>query len=68
MQDKPIAEIFPNLSQRLVRGDIAWSNLTEVSLEEQRFFEARGIFSILLLPFMVNDEFFGFYRIRKLFI
>ena len=60
LQNKQLAEIFPNFSQRLVRGDIAWSNLTEVSLEEQRFFEARGIFSILLLPFIVNGEFFGF--------
>lgn len=60
LQNKTIAEIFPSLSQRLLRGDIAWSNLKEVSIEEQRFFEARGIFSILLLPFMVNGEFFGF--------
>ncbi|MGB6300001.1 MAG: EAL domain-containing protein [Rivularia sp. (in: cyanobacteria)] len=65
IQDKPIAEIFPNLSQRLVRGDIVWSNLTELSLEEQKFFEARGIFSILLLPFMVNDEFFGFIALEN---
>ncbi len=60
LRNKPIAEIFPNLAQRLVRGDITWSNLTEVSPEEQRFFEARGIVSILLLPFIVNGEFFGF--------
>ena len=60
LRNKPMAEIFPNLAQKLVRGDITWSNLTEVSLEEQRFFEARGIVSILLLPFIVNGEFFGF--------
>ncbi len=60
LQNKPIAEVFPNLSQRLVRGNITWTNLTKVSLEEQRFFEARGIVSILLLPFIVNGEFFGF--------
>ncbi len=60
LQNKPIAEVFPNLSQRLVRGDITWSNFTKVSVEEQRFFEARGICSILLLPFIVNGEFFGF--------
>ena len=60
LQNKPITEIFPNLAQRLVRGDIAWSNLTEVSLEEQRFLEARGICSILLLPFIVNGELVGF--------
>ncbi len=60
LQNKPIAEIFPNLSQRLVRGDIAWSNFTDVTLEEQRFFQARGIWSILLLPFIVNGEFVGF--------
>ncbi|MGB3640684.1 MAG: EAL domain-containing protein [Rivularia sp. (in: cyanobacteria)] len=60
LQNKPITEIFPNLSQRLVRGDIAKSNFTEVSLEEQRFLEARGICSILLLPFIVNGELVGF--------
>ena len=60
LHNKPIAEIFPNLSQRLVRGDIAWSNFTEISVEEQKFFQVRGIFSILLLPFIVNGEFVGF--------
>jgi diguanylate cyclase (GGDEF)-like protein/PAS domain S-box-containing protein len=60
LQNKSISVTFPNLAQKLVRGDITWSSLAEVSLEEQRFLEARGICSILLLPFMVNGEFFGF--------
>ena len=60
LENKPFAEIFPNLAGRLVNGDIIWSNLAEVNLEERKFFEARGVVSILLLPIKVQDELFGF--------
>lgn len=59
-KNKPISELFPNLWQRLARGDVAWGTLTELCFEEQKFFEERGALSVLLLPIIVKGEFCGF--------
>ena len=60
LPSKSVAEIFPNWAQILVRGDIAYGKLTEVSIEEQKFFEARGVVSVLLIPIVFKGEFLGF--------
>ena len=59
-QNIPITEIFPHGSQILARGDVYWGYLRDLSVEEKKFLEARGIVSILLLPIIVKDEFLGF--------
>ncbi|MEM9922164.1 MAG: EAL domain-containing protein [Cyanobacteria bacterium P01_D01_bin.50] len=59
-KNKPISELFPNLWQRLARGNVALGTLKELCLEEKKFFEARGVVSVLLLPIIVKGEFCGF--------
>ncbi|MDY6901334.1 MAG: EAL domain-containing protein [Cyanobacteriota bacterium] len=62
---KPIAEILPNFAPRLFDGDITWSNWTEANLEEKKFFEARGIVSLLLIPIKVQGNLFGFIGLEE---
>ncbi len=59
-QNKAILELFPNLGQILGRGEVAWRRVKELCFEEQKFFEGRGVVSVLLLPIIVKGEFFGF--------
>ncbi|MEO1377014.1 MAG: EAL domain-containing protein, partial [Cyanobacteria bacterium J06635_10] len=64
-KNKPISELFPNLWQRLARGDVAWGTLTELCFEEQKFFEGRGVISVLILPIIVKGEFCGFIGLEE---
>lgn len=60
LQGTIATDVFPNFVEQLLIGDIVWSNIDEASSEEKKFFEARGIVSILLLPIMVQGKCFGF--------
>ena len=60
LDNKLSSEIFPQLAKRLFSGDIVWSNWTKANLEERKFFEARGIVSLLLFPIKVQGKLFGF--------
>ncbi|MBE9213066.1 EAL domain-containing protein [Plectonema cf. radiosum LEGE 06105] len=59
-QNKPIAEILPHWEKILARGNAVWGTLGECGFEEQKFLEARGVVSILLLPMIIKGEFIGF--------
>lgn len=51
---------FPQWAEVLVKGDIVQGIVPEFTESEQLILEQNGIFSILLLPLMVNEELFGF--------
>lgn len=60
LENKPIAEIFPNFAKRLFSGDIVCISWKEANFKERKFFEARGIVSLLLFPIKVKGKLFGF--------
>ncbi|MBV6624224.1 MAG: EAL domain-containing protein [Rivularia sp. (in: Bacteria)] len=60
LQNKPIREIFTSFANQLLKGKLVWKNLTEVSLDEQAFFQARGTVSTLLVPITLKGDFIGF--------
>jgi signal transduction histidine kinase/DNA-binding response OmpR family regulator len=53
-------EVWDRWAIPLARGEIISGTIAQVSEAERRFMKARGSLSILVLPLMVNGEFWGF--------
>ncbi len=60
LQNLPLLEIFPRWIQLLARGDIVAGIATEFPQPEQGILNTHKIFSILVLPLIVNNKFWGF--------
>nr|WP_231936268.1 GAF domain-containing protein [Fischerella sp. NIES-3754] len=56
----PLPEIFPHWIKLLARGDIVAGLASEFPQPEQDILTTHHILSILVLPLMVNSEFWGF--------
>jgi PAS domain S-box-containing protein len=56
----PLPEVFPHWIELLARGDIVAGLATEFPQPEQGILATHHILSILVLPLMVNSEFWGF--------
>lgn len=54
-----LLEQFPLLSQVFQRGQVMNAVVADLPEPERKAFQAQGILSILNLPLMVDDEFFG---------
>ncbi|MCT7957787.1 PAS domain S-box protein [Laspinema palackyanum] len=60
LQNCPYNEFFTRLPNTLGKGEIIEGIVSNFSESERLVLEPQGIESILLLPLMVNGEFFGF--------
>ncbi len=59
-QHLPYAESFPRWAELLTQGKIITGPVSEFPAAERAALESRGVQSILILPLIVNGEFFGF--------
>ncbi len=60
LEKLPKLELFPRWVQVLAQGEIVAGIVAEFPPEEQEILTARGILSMLVLPLIVNNEFWGF--------
>jgi len=58
LQNLPYA-VLPRLEQILVAGQVYSELVVELPAGEREILQAQGILSVLILPLLVNDEFFG---------
>ncbi|MEP0891590.1 PAS domain S-box protein [Leptolyngbya sp. NM2-A1] len=59
LRELPYSQL-PRLESRLASGRIYTGLPGEFPTDEQQVFQGQGILAILLLPLLVNDQFFGF--------
>jgi PAS domain S-box-containing protein len=60
LQNCPYDEFFPRWAQVLAQGEVIASKIADFPAEERLILEPQGILSILVLPLLVNNQFFGF--------
>jgi PAS domain S-box-containing protein len=60
LQNLAYDDFFPRWTQVLARGEIIAGKVAEFPESERMILMPQGILSILVLPLMVNGEFFGF--------
>ncbi|MFB2923089.1 PAS domain S-box protein [Aerosakkonema funiforme] len=60
LQNFPLDKLSPNWLGALSKGDIIEGTVTEFPEPERQILADQGILSILILPLIVNGEFFGF--------
>ncbi len=60
LQNLAYDDFFPRWTQTLARGEIIAGKVAEFPESERMILMPQGILSILVLPLMVNGEFFGF--------
>lgn len=59
-QNLSYQECIPGWMENLASGEIIWGLVSEFSESERLILETQGILSILILPLIVKQEFFGF--------
>ncbi|MCX7597147.1 MAG: GAF domain-containing protein, partial [Fischerella sp.] len=60
LQNLPLQEFFPSWTEAIGRGEIVAGTVTEFPQPEQRILASRKVLSILVLPLIVNNQFWGF--------
>jgi len=60
LQNLAYDDFFPRWTQALAQGEIIVGKVAEFPESERRILMPQGILSILILPLMVNRQFFGF--------
>ncbi|MCT7949572.1 PAS domain S-box protein [Ancylothrix sp. C2] len=60
LQNLPYDEFFPRWVENLSKGKIMQGNVADFPQVEKEVLEMQGIISILVLPLIVQGEFFGF--------
>ncbi|MEB3180386.1 MAG: GAF domain-containing protein [Nostocaceae cyanobacterium] len=60
LQNLPYEDYFPRWQSILSRGEVMSGIVADFPVTEQEILAPQGILSILILPLMVNGEFFGF--------
>ncbi|HEY9749736.1 MAG TPA: ATP-binding protein, partial [Allocoleopsis sp.] len=60
LQNLAYADFFPRWAQMLSQGEIVAGIVADFPASEREILEPQGILSILILPLMVNSEFYGF--------
>jgi PAS domain S-box-containing protein len=59
LQNLPYGELLPRWSQRLAAGKPLAGLIRDLPKEEQRYFEKRKVESLLIIPILVDDKFWG---------
>ena len=60
LQNCPYDEFFPRWAEVLGAGEVIAGKVAEFPTQERLILEPQGILSILVLPLLVNNQFFGF--------
>jgi diguanylate cyclase (GGDEF)-like protein/PAS domain S-box-containing protein len=60
LQQLPYEDCFPRWAEMLSGGGIIASNVADFPANERQILVPQGIFSILILPLIVNEVFYGF--------
>ncbi|MBW4678769.1 MAG: PAS domain S-box protein [Microcoleus vaginatus WJT46-NPBG5] len=60
LQNLSYNDFFPRWTEILSRGEAVAGNISEFPESERQILESQGILSLLILPLIVNGEFFGF--------
>lgn len=60
LQNYPLEKLLPHWVEALTKGDTIEGIFTEFTESEREVLAQQGILSILILPLIVNGEFFGF--------
>ena len=60
LQNCPYDQFFPRWGQVLAEGEVICGKVADFPVEERLILEPQGILSMLVLPLLVNNQFFGF--------
>jgi PAS domain S-box-containing protein len=60
LKDIPYADVFPRWEEQLSKNKMISGRVAEFPLSERKYIEPQGILAILIIPIIIETEFWGF--------